>query len=80
MAERMIFSYDREGDVLDISLGQPKKALSKEIANDFFVRLDEQGKVVGFMVLNFAQRFKDKEEESIPIEAEFRFPVKLSAA
>ncbi len=66
----MIISYDKEGDVLDISVGQPQKALSKEISEDFFVRLDKNGKISGFMLLNFEKRFKTKREE-IPIEAEF---------
>jgi len=71
MAEKMIFSYDKEGDVLDISLGKPQKALSKEIADDLFIRTDTKGKIVGFMMLNFEKRFKHKSEEKIPLEAEF---------
>ena len=35
MAEKMSFSYDKEGDILDISVGLPQKALSKEISDDF---------------------------------------------
>lgn len=71
MAERMSFSYDKEADVLDISVGLPQKALSKEISDDFFVRVDEKGKIVGFMMLNFEKRCSNKAEERIPIEAEF---------
>lgn len=71
MAERMIFSYDKEGDILDISVGLPQKALSREISDDFFVRVDEKGKIVGFMVLNFEKRCSNKAEEKIPIEAQF---------
>jgi len=71
MAEKMIFAYDREGDILDISIGKPKPALSREIADDFFVRMDIERKIVGFMLLNFEKRFKHKSEEKIPLEAEF---------
>ncbi len=77
--EEMIFSYDKEGDVLDISVGLPKKALSKEISEDFFVRIDERGKIVGFMVLNFEKRFKHKNQEKIPLEAKFMLPSGLAA-
>lgn len=71
MAEKIIFAYDRIGDVLDISVGKPQSALSKEIADDFFVRLDNAGKIVGFMLLNFEKRFKTKPEQSVPLHAEF---------
>lgn len=71
MAEKMIFSYDKEGDVLDISLGKPQKSVSREITDDIFIRLDKVGKITGFMVLNFEKRFKNKTEEKIPLEAEF---------
>ena len=71
MAQEMIFSYDKEGDVLDLTLGKPVTAISKEITEDFFVRIDAAGKIVGFMVLNFEKRFKNKAEEKIPLEAVF---------
>lgn len=54
MAEKMMFSYDKDGDVLDISIGKPQKAISREIEDDFFVRLDPDTKrIVGFSILNF---------------------------
>ena len=72
MAKKMIFSYDKEGDVLDISLGKVKMAISKEISEDFFIRVDRSTqKIVGFMMLNFEKRFKNKSEEKIPLQAEF---------
>ena len=80
MAEKMSFSYDKEGDILDISVGLPQKALSKEISDDFFVRVDEQGKIVGFMILNFEKRCGNKAAEKIPIEAEFMLSEEALAA
>ena len=77
--EEMIFSYDKEGDVLDISIGLPKKALSKEISEDFFVRIDKQGSIVGFMMLNFEKRFQHKTQEKIPLTAKFLLPNGLAA-
>lgn len=36
--EKMMFFYDEEGDVLDICIGKPKKAISEEIGNDIIVK------------------------------------------
>jgi uncharacterized protein YuzE len=68
MAKKMIFAYDKEGDVLDISFGRPRRATSDEVAPDIFVRLDpKSSEVVGFMILNFSQRFKHQKETTIPV-------------
>lgn len=73
MAPKMIFSYDKEGDLLDISVGKPKKAISTEVMDDFFVRKDvKTGKIIGFSILNFEKWFKDnKVEKTIPLTANF---------
>lgn len=67
------FSYDKKADVLDISIGNPKKAISREIDDDFFVRFDHKtGKVIGLSILNFEKWFKDLDDyRSIPMTAEF---------
>ena len=69
--EKMMFYYDEEGDVLDISMGKPKKAKSEEIGNDIIVRKDEKGNVVGFTILNFEKRSEVEKGFNIPIEAKF---------
>ena len=73
MEEGLRFSFDKEADVLDISIGIPKKAISKEIEDDFFVRVDPKTeKVIGFSILNFEKWFKDeKDKKTIPIKADF---------
>ncbi|MFH1826360.1 MAG: DUF2283 domain-containing protein [bacterium] len=78
MAKKMIFSYDKEGDLLDISLGKPKGAVSTEISDDFFVRKDvKTGKIVGFSILNFEKWFRGRKEERIlPLSANFQFALK----
>ena len=65
--------YDRKGDVLYISIGAPKEAISKEVEDDILVRVrPKTNEVVGFTILNFAERFSDiKEEQTIPIKAQF---------
>ncbi len=73
MDKKLIFSFDKEGDVLDISIGKPRKAISEELKEDVFVRKDAKTKeIVGFMILNFQKRFKKLGEvEEIPLKAVF---------
>ena len=73
MAEKLRFAYDKEADILDISLGEPKEAISREIEGDFFVRLDPKtNKVVGFSILNFEKWFKSLDDYRLmPLSAEF---------
>jgi len=76
MGKEMRIAYDKEGDILDISLGRPQRAISKEVEDDFFVRVDSiTGEVVGFSVLNFEKWFKElKDFKTLPIYAEFILP------
>lgn len=68
----MMFHYDAEGDILDVSIGAPRPAVSKEIDDDVFVRLDKKThKVVGFMIMNFEKRSKLGKERKIPVLAQF---------
>ncbi len=73
MEEGLNFSFDKEGDILDISIGKPQKAISQEIEDDFFVRVDPKtNKIVGLSILNFEKWFKgDREKRVIPIKADF---------
>jgi len=74
MEKAMNFTYDKEGDILDISLGQPQEALSEEVSEDIFVRLEPKTKkIVGFMILNFEKRFgRTHKIETLPIIGNFR--------
>ena len=58
---------------MDISLGGARKAISREIEDDFFVRLDlETNKVIGFSILNFEKGFKGIDDyRLVPMSAEF---------
>ena len=75
MDKKLIFSFDKEGDVLDISIGKPRKAISEEIKEDVFVRKNPKTKeIVGFMILNFQKRFKKLGNiEEIPLKAVFSY-------
>ena len=73
MVEKMKFYYDKDNDILDISVGEPKKAVSKELGNDILIRvLPKTNKIVGLTVINFEQRFsKSSQKQTLPISAEF---------
>ena len=73
MAEKINFYYDKKNDILDISIGRPRKSISKEVGNDILIRiLPNSNKIVGLTVLNFERRFsKVEKSQSLPIEAEF---------
>jgi len=68
------FFFDEEGDVLDITFGEPRKAVAKELKNDIAVRVDpKSGEIVGITILNFIRRFRlNKKTEKIEL------PVKVT--
>ncbi len=70
----MIFHYDQEGDVLDISVGKPRAAVSTEVEDDFFVRrLPGKGQIIGFSLLNFTKSFRGKNKHRIvPVQGYFK--------
>jgi uncharacterized protein YuzE len=68
------FFFDEEGDVLDITIGKPRKAVAKELKNDIAVRCDpETGEIVGIVILNFRKRFEGKKKPE-----KIELPVKVS--
>ncbi len=75
MEGRMKFFYDKKKDVLDISLGNPKTAVSEEIEGDIVVRKEPgTGRIIGFTILNFEKRFlypRKPEPVNIPIKIRF---------
>jgi uncharacterized protein YuzE len=59
----MSFFFDEEGDVLDITIGKPKKAVAKELKNDIAIRCDPvTGEIVGIVILNFRKRFEQRKK------------------
>lgn len=73
MADTMRFAYDKQGDILDIAIGRSRRAISREIQDDVFVRLDPKSKkVIGFSILNFTKWCKDLDDaRPIPVTASF---------
>ena len=59
MEKKLKFFFDKKGDILDIAVGKPKEAISREIGNDVIIRIDPRTKeIVGFTILNFEKRFE----------------------
>lgn len=73
MEKKLKFFFDKKGDVLDIAIGETKRAISKELGNDVVMRIDPKTKeIVGFTILNFEKRFEHlNKSETLPITATF---------
>ncbi|MEA2075386.1 MAG: DUF2283 domain-containing protein [Euryarchaeota archaeon] len=70
MEKRLRMFFNKEGDVLDISIGDPKEAISKEVGDDILIRVDSKSKeVLGITILNFEKRFEQRKTEIFPITA-----------
>lgn len=70
MEKTIMFFYDKDNDIMDISFGKPKVAISEEVDEDIVVRIDPNSReILGFTIINFAnvflKRFTTKEK---PIE------------
>lgn len=53
----MQLAYDHEADVLYISTGEPRRAISREMGDDVLVRIDpDTGQIVGLTILNLSTR------------------------
>ena len=63
----MKFFFDKEGDILDIFLGKPEEAISKEIGDDIIIRMSSENEIVGVTVLDFGKSNK----EDLPLYAKF---------
>ncbi len=74
MAEVTTLFYDKEGDVLYLTIGEPQVAISREMGDDVLLRVHpETGKIVGMTILNFASRFSDlNREQPLPVQMELR--------
>jgi uncharacterized protein YuzE len=70
MERRLKMFFDKEGDVLDISIGDPREAISKEVGDDILIRVDPKtSEVFGITILNLEKRFEQTKTEIFPITA-----------
>lgn len=66
MDKGLIFKYDEHADVLYISVGEPRPAVSEELDDGVVVRRDpDTNKVVGVTIIDFRTTFL-KEPKSLP--------------
>jgi len=63
--------FDPEGDLLEVELGKPKKGFFRDMGEDVFLRVDMEGNVLGFAILNATKRMKKLREVELPIKASF---------
>lgn len=78
-SKRLRFAYDKEGDILDISVGAPAEAISNEIVDDFFVRIDPRtNEIVGFSIVNFEKMVGQKKAKAISVPVSARFELMRS--
>jgi len=74
MEKMMQIFYDKQGDVLYITVGNPRPANTEEVGDDILLRHDpDSGEVIGLTVLNFSSRFGSLHEpHTLPVEAIFK--------
>jgi len=70
MPKEVQFHYDREADVLYLSVGRPQRAKTVEIGGDFILRLHPKTtRVVGVTIIDFSKHFPQLNQ------AQFKVPV-----
>ena len=63
--EKIDWEYDKEGDVLYLSIGKPRKATGGDIGQGVIVRYDEKKKeVVGLTVLGVRSKLLENLKKS----------------
>jgi len=79
MQTKLRFSYYPPSDELNIHFEEPKPCVSKEIADEIYLRLDiETRKIVRLTILNFRQRFKGAKDKVLSFDLPVLANIKLS--
>lgn len=63
--------FDPEGDMLEIGQTKPEKGFFRDAGDDIFVRVDLDGNVTGFAILNATKRMTKIREVKLPVKATF---------
>lgn len=72
------FSYYPPSDELNIHFDEPRPCISKEIADEIYLRLDtETREIVGLTILHFRQRFAGVKSKSLSFDLPVLADVKL---
>jgi uncharacterized protein YuzE len=74
MAEKLIFQYDREGDILYINKRPPyAEQESEELGDEVIARLNpETGEVENLEILFFSTRLLRSDTLELPVSADLR--------
>ena len=63
--------FDPEGDLLEIGQTKPSKGFFRDMGDDIFIRVDQEGNITGFLILNATKRMTKIREVKLPIKAIF---------
>jgi hypothetical protein len=79
MEKNLRFLYYPPSDELNIHFGAPRPAISREIDDEIYLRLDPQTReVVGLTVLHFRQRFAGAKGQPLSFALPVLAQIKLS--
>ena len=66
--KKMSFSYDKQADVLYLSMGNPRKSISHEVEDGIILRFDAKKKhLSGVTIMDFQARFQKAKPRSIDV-------------
>lgn len=69
--KKLSFSYDKKADVLYLSVGKPRKSISREVEDGILLRFDPKSKeVTGLTIMDFESRFQKAKPRPIDISLE----------
>ena len=69
--KKMSFSYDKQADVLYLSVGKPRKSITREMEDGILLRFDPKSKeITGLTILDFEARFQKAKPRPIDVGLE----------
>ena len=68
--KKVIVTYDREGNTLDVWFGKSREAICEEIGGGVVVKKAKDGEMIGFEKLNYIPSAKISKDgiTSLPVE------------
>ncbi|MBF0539328.1 MAG: DUF2283 domain-containing protein [Nitrospirae bacterium] len=66
--EKIIITYDRVGNTLDVWFSTPRPCINEEIGGGTIIKKDEHGEIIGFEKLNYLKKESPEDVHSIPLE------------
>jgi uncharacterized protein YuzE len=73
--QKLNVDYDKEGDVLYVTVGDPRNGYYEEDPSGVLLRLDiDTDEVIGFMIYNYSRKKSRKQISNIPFFPDFVLP------